>query len=165
VPPVADGYLLRQFQAGDEAEYEDLFHLAFADEGRLPETLEGALEGGFFVIEHLASGVLAASCVACRGSAMPWHRDAGRVGWLVTDPSHTGKGLGTLVAASVTNRLAAEGYQRPFLGTEDFRLAAISIYLRLGWRPFIYRERLVPRWRAIFAHLDREFDPSLAVRA
>ena len=163
-PPVPGGYLLRQFRAGDEAGYDDLFHLAFADEGGFPEALERALEGGFFVIEHLASGELVSSCQAWRGSIMPRHPDAGNMGWLVTDPSHTRKGLGTIVAASATNRLAAEGYQRPCLGTEDFRIAAISIYLKLGWRPYVYREDMVPRWRSIFARLRREFDLSLVCR-
>jgi mycothiol synthase len=153
VPPVPEGYLLRQFRAGDEAEYDDLFHLAFADEGRFEETLAWALEGGFFVVEHLASGQLVASCVAWRGSTMPRHPDAGQMGWLMTDPSHARKGLGTIAAASATNRLAAEGYQRPCLGTEDFRVAAISIYLKLGWRPYVYREDMIPRWRSILARL------------
>ena len=161
VPPVPEGYLLRQFRARDEAEYDDLFHLAFADEDRFAEALEHVLEGGFFVIEHLRSGQLVSSCQAWRGSIMPRHPDAGNMGWLVTDPSHAGKGLGTIVAAFATNRLVEEGYRRPSLGTEDFRLAAISIYLKLGWVPYIYREDLVPRWRSIFARLGREFDLSL----
>ncbi len=158
VPPAPEGYLLRQFRAGDEGRYDDLFHLAFADEGRFSETVERTLEGGFFVVEHLASGELVSSCQAWRGSIMPRHPEAGQTGWLVTDPSHAGKGLGTIVAACATNRLAAEGYQRPCLGTEDFRVAAISIYLKLGWVSYVYREDLVPRWRAIFARLGREFD-------
>jgi GNAT superfamily N-acetyltransferase len=160
VPPVPQGYLLRQFRAGDERKYDDLFHLAFADEGRFPEALERALDGGFFVIEHGRSGELVSSCLAWRGSTMPRHPDAGQMGWLVTDPSHTGKGLGTIVAASATNRLAAGGYQRPCLGTEDFRIAAISIYLKLRWRPYVYREDMMLRWRSILARLGREFDPS-----
>ncbi len=93
-----------------------------------------------------------------RGSIMRRHPEAGQTGWLVTDPSHAGKGLGTIVAACATNRLAAEGYRRPCLGTEDFRVAAISIYLKLGWVSYVYREDPVPRWRAIFARLGREFD-------
>jgi mycothiol synthase len=160
VPPVPEGYVLRQFRARDEEEYDSLFHLAFADEGRFPQILERVLEGGFFVVDHLASGELASSGQAWRGSIMPRHPDAGNMGWLVTDPSHTSKGLGTIVAASATNRLAAEGYQRPCLGTEDFRIAAMSIYLKLGWRPYIYQEDMVLRWRSIFARLGREFDPS-----
>jgi len=51
----------------------------------------------------------------------------------------------------------------PFLGTEDFRLAAISIYLKLGWRPFLYREEMEARWREVFAGLGWEFDKAFAV--
>jgi mycothiol synthase len=155
-PSLPDGYALRQLRSGDEGPYDDLFHLAFADEGRYPETVGRALDGGFFVIEHLASREIVASCVAMRGSRSPRH-EAGQLGWLVTDPSHTRKGLGTIVSASVTNRLVAEGYQRPFLGTEDFRLAAISIYLNLGWCPHIYRNDMELRWRSIYGCLGREF--------
>jgi mycothiol synthase len=157
VPPMPEGYVLRQLSSGDEGPYDDLFHLAFADEGRFAETVGRALDGGFFVIEHLASHELVASCVALRGSSSPRHVEAGQLGWLVTDPSHTRKGLGTIVSALVTNRLVAEGYQRPFLGTEDFRLAAISIYLNLGWRPHIYVDDMELRWRRIYGFLGREF--------
>lgn len=164
VPRVPEGYVLRQFRPGDEQEYDDLFHLAFAEEGRFPQNLPRVLSDGFFVIEHLATGHLVASGQALRGSTMPRHPDAGQMGWLVADPSHTGRGLGTIVAALATNRLAAEGYPRPCLGTEDFRLAAISIYLKLGWQPYLYLEGMEARWRSIFAQLGREFDPSLACR-
>jgi mycothiol synthase len=153
LPSMPPGYALRQLRASDEKPYDDLFHLAFEDEGRFGEILERALNEGFFVVEHLASGELISSCVAMRGSSSPRHREAGQLGWLVTDLSHCGKGLGTIVAAAVTNRLAAEGYLRPFLGTEDFRIAAISIYLRLGWRPYIYRGEMEERWRNILSRL------------
>jgi len=156
VPSIPDGYALRELRSGDEVPYDDLFHLAFADEDRFQETIARTLPGGFFVVEHLASHELVASCVAMRGSSSPRHK-AGQLGWLVTDPSHTRKGLGTIVSASVTNRLVAEGCERPFLGTEDFRIAAILIYLNLGWRPHIYRDDMEPRWRSIYARLGREF--------
>jgi mycothiol synthase len=154
VAPVPEGYFLRQFCAGDETQYDDLFHLAFEDADRFAETQEQALSRGFFVVEHVASGELVASCVAMRGTSSPRHRGAGQLGWLVTDPSHIGQGLGTIASASVTNRLFAEGYSRPFLGTEDFRLAAISIYLKLGWCPYIYCGGMEARWRTILSRLN-----------
>jgi mycothiol synthase len=155
MPPIPNGYELRQFRPKDEGPYEDLFNLAFEDEGRLVETLERALPGGFFVVEHRASGHLVASCVALQGSSSPRHPGAGQLGWLVTDPSHARRGLGTAIAASVTNLLATQGYRCPFLGTEDFRVAAISIYLKLGWRPFIYRDEMRDRWRLVFARIGQ----------
>jgi len=41
----------------------------------------------------------------------------------------------------VTNRLVQEGFTRPFLRTEDFRIPAIAIYLQLGWLPDVYTRR------------------------
>jgi mycothiol synthase len=158
-PAIPEGYVLRQFRNDDEPRYDDLFHLAFADEGRCPEILKRTLEGGFFVVEHIATHNLVASCLAFSGSSSPRHPEAGQLGWLVTDPSHTRRGLGTLVAACATNRLMAEGYSQPFLGTEDFRIPAIAVYLKLGWRPYVYRDDMEPRWRNVFASLGREFEP------
>lgn len=156
IGPVPPGYVLRQLCKDDEERYDDLFHLAFDDEGRYPEILSRTLDGGFFVVEHLASHELVASCLAMRGSSSPRHAE-GQLGWLVTDPSHTRKGLGTIVSTCATNRLVAEGYSRPFLGTEDFRVRAISIYLKLGWRPFLSTGAMQSRWRKIYSCLGREF--------
>jgi GNAT superfamily N-acetyltransferase len=157
VRPVPEGYVLRQLRKGDERAYDDLFHLAFADLGRFQETLDEALDLGFFVVEHAATGRLVASCVAMRGSYSVRHPGAGQLGWLVTDPSHARKGLGGIVSAAVTNRLIQEGYKQPFLGTEDFRFAAISIYLKQGWKPNIYHAEMECRWREIYAELGMEF--------
>lgn len=155
LPLPSAGYLLRQFQQGDEAAYDELFHLGFEDLGRLDEIRGRALDGGFFVIEHVDSGDLVASCVAMRAGSSPRHQQAGQLGWLVTDPAHIRKGLGRVVAAAATNRLA-ESSARPFLGTEDFRTVAISIYLKLGWCPYIYRPEMEARWREIFVRLSRD---------
>jgi len=159
VPALPDGYILRQLRDHEEGRYDDLFHLAFEDEDRFAETRGRALDGGFFVVEHTASGQLVASCVALRGSSSPRHPDAGQLGWLVTDPAHTHKGLGTIVCAAVTNRFVSEGYSRPFLGTEDVRIGAISIYFRQGWRPYLYGSDMEPRWRNIMARLGCNCEP------
>ena len=158
VPALAEGYLVRQFREDDERQYDELFHLAFEDEGRFPEILGRTLPGGFFVVEHLATHRLISSCLAFHGSSSPRHPGAGQLGWLVTDPEHTQKQLGTVVSALATNRLLKEGYSRAFLGTEDERLAAIAIYLKLGWQPYVYRKDMEPRWREVFAALRRDFD-------
>ncbi|MCU1333055.1 MAG: Acetyltransferase family [Candidatus Angelobacter sp.] len=156
-PQLPEGYVLRQLRSGDEGSYDELFHLAFEDEGRYLETVGRALDGGFFVVEHSVSRQLVASCVAMSGSSSPRHPESGQLGWLVTDPSHTHKGLGKIVSASATNRLVAEGYRRPFLGTEDLRVPAIAIYLMQGWRPYIYRDDMESRWRSLYDILGRDF--------
>ncbi|MDD9995705.1 MAG: GNAT family N-acetyltransferase [Dehalococcoidia bacterium] len=153
IPDLPEDYELRQYRVDDEVAYKDLFNLGFAGD-RLGHTLTHTLDDGFFVIDHTASRQVVASCVALRGS---WDdgRERGILGWLIVDPSHTRLGLGTIVAAKVTNRLMEEGYSEPGLGTEDFRLTAIGIYLKLGWRPYLYMEDMDHRWRETCERLGR----------
>jgi GNAT superfamily N-acetyltransferase len=164
VPEIPAGYTLRPFREGDDDEYQDLFRLAWGDKGALQHTKKYALTGGFLVIEHENSGLLVASCVAFAPES-PGHPDDGSLGWLVTDPSHTRRGLATALAATVTNRMVDEGYLLPWLGTEDDRLAAIGLYLRLGWQPYLYEAGMEARWRAIFGRLGPPFGLQAAVRA
>jgi mycothiol synthase len=147
VPPpiLPDGYVLRQVRSNEKQAYEELFHLAWEEDFPFEWTLGDALPGGFFVLEHLDSGHLVASCVAGRGSLAKRHHNAGSLGWLVTDPAHTRMGLGTAVAAAATNRLVAAGYARPFLTTEDPRVTAIAIYLGLGWQPYVFDREMEDR--------------------
>lgn len=155
ITDVPVGYELRQYRPSDERAYKDLFNLGFAGD-YLEHTQAQAIADGFYVVEHTASGHLVASCVALRGGWDGGH-DRGRLGWLIVDPSHARLGLGTIVAAKVTNRLSQEGYEIPGLGTEDFRLAAISIYLNLAWRPYLHQEDMERRWRDVFKQLGRMF--------
>ena len=156
VPPVPEGYRLRGLAAGEEPLYAELFQRVFDDPGRLPEMAHKTLPGGCVVVEHLASRRLAASCRAYRARGSQRHRDAGQLAWLLVDPDHRKKGLGTLVAATVTNRLVAE-YRRRFLRTEDSRIPAISLYLRLAWEPNAATPETRERWKRIFSALGRDF--------
>jgi hypothetical protein len=69
-----------------------------------------------------------------------------------------------MLAARVTARLLEERYVLPWLGTEDDRLAAISIYLALRWQPYLYADGMEARWRAIFTALNRPFSTNDCVR-
>ena len=149
VPVLPAGYRLRTFASRDEQEYGALFRLAWPDEGALAHTVQHALPGGFVVIEHVATGTLVASCVAFGVESPERHPVDGSLGWLVVDPAHGGRGLGRICAATVTNRLVDEGYAMPWLGTEDDRLVAIGLYLRLGWEPSLYVEGMEERWAEI----------------
>jgi len=153
VPPVPEGYRLRTLEAGEEPRYAALYRLHFDDMARLAEMPVKTLPGGCFVLEHLAYGRLAASCRAYYGKGRPRHPEGGQLSWLMVDPAHGRKGLGSIVAATVTNRLAQEGYESPYLRTDDARLVAISIYLRLGWQPDFYAPDMHGRWERVFAAL------------
>jgi len=59
------------------------------------------------------------------------------MGWLAGDPAHAGKGLGMAVSTAVTTRLIDAGYRNIHPYTEDWRLAALKTYLKVGYVPFL----------------------------
>lgn len=156
VPP---GHTLRQYQAADRDAYFAM--LAAADMGacRLEYWEQHLLPNGFFVIEHDESGALVAACMASHHPA-PRHPRAGNLGWLAADPAHKGKQLGRSVAAAVTARLVAGGYRRIYLETHDHRLAAITLYLKMGWVPLLYQDDMHDRWKVICERAGFEFTPN-----
>ena len=157
VPALPSGYRLRMYDDRDASAYEELFALAWPDTGVLDSTRTHALPGGFVVVEHDASTQLVSSCVAFVPESPERHPHDGSLGWLVTDPAHAGRGLAAVVASTVTNRLVEDGYKRPWLQTEDERLVAIRLYLRLGWCPYLYSDGMEQRWRTIFEHIGEQF--------
>ena len=163
VSPTPDGYALRQFRPGeDDAKYNTCYGLAFESREIIPWIISNQLDGGFYVVEHLESGALVTSSIAQKMQPPRWP-DGGSLGWLVTDPEHAGKGLGTLVVTAVDHRLHSEGFEKAYLSTDDFRLPAISIYLKQGWKPRLHADDMEARWRDIFATLGRGFDVGDAV--
>jgi mycothiol synthase len=155
---VAPGYVLRQFGDADRSSYEDLMASAGMNVPRFEYWDEHILPDGFFVIEHEATGSLAATCLASHQPA-PRHERAGNHGWLAADPAHGGRQLGRSAAAAVTRRLIRGGYRRIYLETHDHRLPAIKLYLKMGWVPLLYEEEMIDRWNRICDRIDWPFAP------
>ena len=164
VPALPHGYTLRVFEDRDAAAYQELFALAWPDTGALAATRKYALPGGFLVVEHDASRQLVSSCVAFAPESPERHPDDGSLGWLVTDPAHAGRGLAAVVASITTNRLVEAGYRRPWLQTEDERIVALRLYLRLGWCPYLYAEGMEVRWRGVFDRIGERFTLERCIR-
>ncbi len=154
-PAVLTGYHLRCWRPSDEAEYLALLALAgFTDwdHDRLATTLQKILPDGFFVIEHRASAKIVATAMATH-NATEQHPFGGELGWVAGDPAHAGKGLGLAVCAAVTARFLRAGYRNIYLRTDDWRLAAIKTYLKLGYEPLLYCDGMVQRWQAVYQQL------------
>jgi len=162
-PPLCElssGYLLREFSAIDRQAYLRLLTEAGMSECPLDYWEKHLLPGGFFVIEHQPSAALVATCMASHHPT-PRHPYAGNLGWLAAAPAHSGHNLGFAVSAAVTWRLIAAGYRRIYLTTDDFRLAAIRIYLRMGWVPLLYQPDMSERWRLVCEALESPYTPAL----
>ena len=158
---VPAGYRLRTFQPGDAAAHAALMVKAgFADwtPEKLAPWLKRVLPDGFFVIEHVATGALAATAMATHNPT-ELHPSGGELGWVAGDPAHKGSGLGLAVSAAAVARFLGAGYRRVYLQTDDWRLAAVKVYLRLGLVPLLHAPDMAGRWRALCEKLGWPFAP------
>jgi mycothiol synthase len=159
---VPDGYALRNFRLEDGDAYITLLHrVGFTDwsQENLNYWLDKVLPDGFFVITKADGGPPVATAM---GSHNPSERHpfAGELGWVATSPEHLGKGLATAVCAAVTARFLRAQYRRVYLKTDDHRLPAIKVYLRLGYVPFLFEPQMEDRWKAICEQLHVPFTPA-----
>jgi mycothiol synthase len=121
-------------------------------EGQWDSFMDALVPGSMILAEHDETGDLVA--VAC-GSHVGEQPKSAELGWVAVVPKHRGKGLGTAVCAAVTARLLDVGYQDVHLSTNHDKLAALSIYLRLGYLPDI-DPATAEQWRVVHQQLDDE---------
>jgi mycothiol synthase len=77
--------------------------------------------------------------------------DVAELGWVVVHPSHRGLGLGLQVCRAVLCFVPDVGHRCIYLLTEDFRLPAIRIYLRLGFEPEMADPSRPAWWTALLS--------------
>ena len=80
--------------------------------------------------------------------------------WVAVVPEFRSMGLGKMVCSVLVQHLLTSGHHRVYGSTQDERLAALSIYLGIGFHP-VYREDKVKRWVEICSNLGRSFSPEL----
>jgi mycothiol synthase len=147
-------YHLRKAVASDADALAKLLQLAFTElEWAVSRVRNEVLEHGSvlqtFVVEHDDRLVATAS-----SQYLPDRfRDAGVVHWVGADPNFAGKGLGAAVTTSVLHNFIEHGRTTAVLLTDDHRLAAIRVYLKLGFLPEMSHESHPERWKAIFLTL------------
>lgn len=76
--------------------------------------------------------------------------DAGYVHYVGTHDRSRGLGLGEAVTLAVLRGLSERGIGRAVLETDDFRQAAIRLYLRLGFIPEYRDDSERAAWSALF---------------
>lgn len=163
-PPIVfitPGYKIRTFKTGDETRFFEIMNLAGWpgwDQRKLHPWLYRILPGGWFLVIHESDNRIVASCMATHDHT--WITPfCGELAWLAGDPAHAGIGLGMAVSASVTNRFIEAGYGTIHLCTEPYRLAALKIYLKLGFRPFVEPAENLDLWKEICLRLNWPFTP------
>ena len=155
------GYALRTYRRGDEAGFYRVMERAGWpgwDDDKLRPWLSRIPPESWYMAVDQAGGEIVASAMGLHDHS-DLHPFGGELGWVAGDPAHAGHGLGLAVCAAVTRRLIAAGYRDIHLYSEDWRLAALKTYLKLGYLPFLYRPDMAERWRIICAQLPWPYTP------
>ena len=155
------GYAMRTYRPDDEQEFVELMHSA-GFEFWTADTLKGALlttlPEGVFLIVHEQTGALAATTMATHNPTDS-HPSGGELGWVAAHPDHQGKALGMAACVATMRRYVSAGYTRIYLKTDDWRLPALKIYLKLGFLPFLFLPDMEGRWRDVCEKLSWPFTP------
>ncbi len=162
LPPLVmpPGYRLRHFEPGDAEPWANLLQR----NGQLGEwNLQRALPyfgpespmplaGAFFVLAGDEPAATAQLHLKPDGPYAP----TPEVGWVAVDPSHQGRRLSVVVMLAVMHYAAAQGHHAVYLLTDDWRLPAIAIYLKLGFEPWITDSSHPERWQSVRQQLDKQ---------
>jgi mycothiol synthase len=151
------GCVFRTFRTGDEAAWIDVLNtgdFGVWDGQRLDRMLAGApvpLESIVFAtVDDVPVGAANAFLHDTE------HGASAELGWVAVRPEHRGRGLSYEVCRRVLDFSRAAGHRYVFLKTEDFRVAAIKTYLRLGFEPEVrpdQRERWAELRRLTTVHV------------
>ena len=161
--PLPAGYVMRAYRSGDADSWTEVLQkgeFGRWDEERVLEYLEDAeRREGSRLVEH--NGRIVAATFASRIGNQPRKpsvgggnsSDVGVLDYVVTHPDHRGRGLGRATCTEVARFLVSRGCNAISLGTDDWRLPAIHIYLSMGFRPVMNRNDMPGRWAAVYENL------------
>lgn len=108
------------------------------------ELLEHPLVTHTHVIRADSRIVATASC-----KDMTERPETGYVHYVAADPAFAGQGLGAAVTLLVLHEFRRQGKREAILDTDDFRLAALATYFKLGFEPLTVEEGQDERWAAV----------------
>lgn len=129
------------------------------DEEKLRSWLYRILPGGWLMLVDQHSGEIIGTCMATHDHT--WQQPfCGEVGWRAVHPARQGDGLGAVVAAAVVERFLQAGYACIHLYTEVWRLAALKMYLKLGFIPYLDPPESSARWVEICTQAGWPFTPN-----
>jgi mycothiol synthase len=167
---LAPPYRMRTFQGGDEGGWVSLMNTGQMGEwtvDRMREQLTGCPfpqfdPTGLFVVtcagDAADRGRAAPQPEAIVASACAWlidpaERDTGTLHMVCVLPAHRGHSLSLPVCLAVLHHFRRRDFRRVRLNTHDWRLAAIKVYLRLGFQPLLRHPQHRRQWAAIVERL------------
>ena len=148
LPPleVQNGITLRTHRAGDETAWEEIIESAFGKHYDFDLLIRLGGYDPSYVIYAEKDGKQIATASAVENSKYPGE------GWFRMIGAHRdarGLGAGRLVCLAALHSLRDRGYKTAVLSTDDDRIAALSLYYSLGFRPVCEHESHAVRWEAV----------------
>lgn len=164
------GVVMRSMKPEDEAAWDRVVGAAFGWAEPLGKFNEIMRSDPAFRPERVLMAFIGGVAVA---TAAAWHRPVeygertGYLHFVAVSPGKTCRGLGTMVSLAALHTMKAERRDSAVLLTDDFRLPAVFIYLRLGFEPWVTHESHRRRWREVFDQLQApalhgQYEPQLA---
>ena len=119
------------------------------------------LPNGLFVIDAPGSSevVATAGAVYNPNPGRYYFPFGGELGYVAVGRDHRRRGLGVAVCAAVIGRFLSAGYENIRVGVQEHRLAAIHLYLHLGFEPFLHSTEVRARWQRVCEALGVPFVP------
>lgn len=157
---LADNFTIDTIKDTDLAPYNELrksVNFPEWDAEYLQKFRNKVLDDAMFVVKEKNTGCFCAAATA-ETTDMPEYPQIGVLGWVMTHPDFRGHHLGRSVSVQSMHRLYQQGYRVFSLLTDDFRIAAVKTYLKLGWQPWLYLPDMEGRWRALAEQLNLDYD-------
>lgn len=148
---VPEGCALRTYQEGDADHWARIMNDCIGQGwtarrclAELVERPEFSPDGCFIAT---VEGVPQASATAWRKPPENWV--TGYVHMVGAAPQARGRGLGYLTTLAALHWFREHGFRNSVLHTDDWRLPAISIYLKLGFEPVLFNAHHTERWNLV----------------
>lgn len=147
------GFHMRHYEPGDELHWEALVEKSFGWSRNFGRRIAShpyfKPERVLFICDQEKP-----VATACAWEEPQWEEDCGYLHMVGVDPDYGGRGLGYSISLAALHRMREEGKRHAVLETDDFRLGAIHIYLKLGYVPAYEGAELAERWRQVYAKLN-----------
>jgi mycothiol synthase len=151
-PSLPSGYLIRTYLKGDESDWVRIIKESFGKTYEPPEILiKNILTTPDFEVQSLFFVTYNGYPVGtvCAVTMLVGWMKIGCIHWAAVSPEHRGKKLGLSLTYTGLQYFKKKGIQQVILYTDDFRIQAIKIYRKLGFKPLDVEPSHKERWAKI----------------
>lgn len=145
------GYEMRTYQPGDEAAWSYIMSKTIGGDPSPERCSKDIIQKPqfspdiLFFVTHHETPVGS----ACAWRKSPDEKETGYVHMVGVLEEHRGKNLGYILTLKTLHWFRDRGFKCAVLHTDDFRIPAVKIYLKLGFVPVFVDDTHTPRWKAL----------------